>query len=172
MAVVKKALRAVCICLIAVIMISCGSGDTTEELREEPTESAVQTPLPTPRIETITVFTIDPATMSILPSRVRKNEDDDSLSYITELVLNNLEDDQIKVSGVSQEKDSAIIVFDSTAKPVTGCDAEMETLILDCFANSILDNVEGCHSVIFRTDKGAYSSENLEMGEDEIYASR
>ena len=37
---------------------------------------------------------------------------------------------------------------------VKGCSEEMEDLILECFANSILDNVEGVHAVSFCTDKG------------------
>ena len=158
------------ILVLVFCLTACGNSSAPEQkATSEPTE---ESPLPSPKMETITVFTIDPDSMAVLPSRVKKKEDDDSLMYITELVLNNLEDDNIRVSEVSMEEDKAIIVFDSTGKPVTDCDADMEGLILECFANSILDNVEGCHGVIFRTDKGAYASENITMKKDEVYASR
>lgn len=158
----------VCMCLLC----SCGSTDSPKVSDISTPAALEETPLPTPQMETITVFTIDSASMTILPSKVKKNQDDDSLSYIAELVLNNLGDDDIRLSKVEQDGDRAVLEFDSESKPVKDCDEEMESLILECFANSILDNVEGCHSVIFRTDKGAYESDNLKMGIDEAYASR
>ena len=171
----KKLTGLLCICLLAVCLCTaCGDGESDPQTSAEvsTTEPEKATATPAPAFETITVFTIDPSSMSLKASRVKKKEDDDSLEYLAQLVLDNLEDDEIRLSGVEQEGDQAVIIFDSTGKPVKGCDEEMESLILECFANSILDNAEGVHGVIFRTDKGAYESENLSMEEDEVYASR
>ena len=166
----KKYLKIISIFVLAVFVTACGSDEKPEVTPTVAPTEAVESAAPV--METITVFTFDPNTMSIIPSQVKKNKDDDSLMSITELVLNSLEDDDIQISEVQQEEDKAIIVFDSSSKPVKNCDAEIEGLILECFANSILDNVDGCHGVIFRTDKGAYKSKHLSMGEDEVYASR
>ena len=166
----KKILKIICIFALAAFVTAC-DGEAVPEDTSAPTATA-EAPSPTPVMETITIFTFDPNTMTISPSQVKKNKDDDSLMYITELVLNSLEDDEIQISEVQQEDDKAIIVFDSSSKPLKDCDAEMEGLILECFANSILENVDGCHGVIFRTEKGAYKSKNFSMGEDEVYASR
>ena len=167
----KKALKIISIIMIAAFVTACGTeeGPAPATPTAAPTEAAASE---APVMETITVFTFDPNSMTIIPSQVKKNKDDDSLMYITELVLNNLGDDDIQISDVQLEGDKAIVVFDSSSKPVKKCTAEIEGLILECFANSILDNVDGCHGVIFRTDKGAYKSKNIKMGEDEVYASR
>ena len=157
--------------LLAVMLTACSGEPSASTQAPKATESPE--PIATPQMETITIFTIDTSSMSLLPTQVKKKSDDDSPSYITDLVLENLEDDSIGVSEVSQEDDKAIIVFKADTKPIKGCDAELEPLILDCFANSILDNVEGVHSVVFRSDIGAYKSANgLEFGEDEEYASK
>ena len=165
-------LRIGIILVLMLALTACGEEAAPSATPSASSVTASSTPLPTPDMETITVFTIDPTNMTVLPSRVKKDKDDDSLMYITELVLNNLEDDSILISDVIQEEDKAIIVFDSSGKPVKGCDPVMEGLILECFANSLLDNVDGLHGVIFRTDKGAYKSDNLKMKKDEVYASR
>ena len=168
---IKKAFKIISILILTAFVTACG--EEGEPVVATPTVMPTETVASAaPVMETITVFTFDPNSMTIMPSQVRKNKDDDSLMYITELVLNNLEDDDIQISEVQQEDDKAIIVFDSSSKPVKNCTAEVESLILECFANSILDNVDGCHGVIFRTNKGAYKSKNIKMGEDEVYASR
>ena len=170
----KKLTGMLCICLLAFCLTACGGDEDPKkpEKSAEVTAEPEDTATPAPAFETITVFTIDPSSMSLKASRVKKKEDDDSLSYLSQLVLDNLEDDEIRISKVEEEGDQAIIYFDSTGKPLKGCDIDMESLILECFANSILDNLEGCHGVIFRTDKGAYESENISLGVDEVYASR
>ena len=173
----KRLTGLLCIVLLLFALTACGSDEDTVDVPEstestQTTEDKTSEPILSPNMETITVFTIDPINMAIMPSQVKKNEADDSVEYITKLVQDNLEDDEIRVASAVQEKDRAVIAFDSGSKPVKGCDEEMEDLILECFANSILDNVEGIHEVSFCTDKGPYISENKEMEADEIYASR
>ncbi len=171
----RKLTGLLCIVLLLFALTACGSDsvDTPEPTTNQTTEQEPsEEPIPSPNMETITVFTIDPANMAIMPSQVKKNEADDSVEYVTELVLQNLEDDEIRIASAISDGDRAIIAFDSESKPVKGCDEEMEDLILECFANSILDNVEGIHSISFCTEKGPYISENKEMAADEIYASR
>ena len=172
----KRLTGLLCIVLLLFALTACGSDDEKiedpESTSNTTTEDESSEPIPSPNMETITVFTIDPANMAIMPSQVKKNEADDSVEYITKLVQENLEDDEIRVFSAIQDGDRAVIAFDSESKPVKGCDEEMEDLILECFANSILDNVEGIHEVSFCTDKGRYISENKEMEADEIYASR
>ncbi len=171
----RKLTGMLCIVSMAVCLTACGEDSPKNTEEPEATEATAVSPSAAAvakKMETITVFTIDASTMSILPSRVKKKEDDDSLDYLVTLVLDNLEDDEIVIDHVEQDGDKAIIVFDSNKKPVSDCDEEMEDLILECFSNSILDNAEGIHSVIFRTDKGAYVSAYKTMKEDEVYASR
>ena len=53
-----------------------------------------------------------------------------------------------------------------------GVSADIETAMLDCMAYSLLDNLEFCSNVYFRTNEGAYESENLSLEYDESYLSK
>ena len=167
----KKRSLVLCLILCSLFVFGC-------DQKNAPTQSpSTATATKEPKFETITIFTIDTANMQITPNRVKKNEDNDSLSYICDLVEDNLDDDSIHVAEAFTETDkksddTAVIVFDKGGKPLKDCTEEMEYLILDCFANSILDNVTGCHKVVFRSSDGAYKSENVEFGKDEAYASK
>ena len=159
------------VCLLGMVFILAACESENEGPAVKMTPTPEETPLPTPELETITVFTIDSANMTAVPSRVKKNQADDSVEYIVQLVSDNLEDSEIRVSEAFMEGENAVIVFDQKSKPLKNCPADMEALILDCFSTSVLDNVDGCRGVIFRSDKGKYASDNLTLGEDEIYAS-
>ncbi len=165
-----KRLKAV-VCLFSLIFVLTACESETEGPAVDMTPTPEDTPLPTPELETITVFTIDSANMTTIPSRVKKNPGNDSVEYIVQLVADNLEDSDIRISKAYMEGDNAIIVFNPKGKPLVNCPADMETLILDCFSTSVLDNVDGCQGVIFRSEKGKYSSDNLTLEEDEVYAS-
>ena len=168
----KKLTTIACLLCLSLAMTACGSDDEGGPDKTATPATAVETAAPTPKMETITVFTIDTTHMTTVPSRVKKNEDDDSVAYIALLVADNLEDNDIRVADAYLDGENAVIVFNSKGKPLKNCSAEMETLILDCFSTSVLDNVDGCRGVIFRSDKGEYASDNLTLGEDEIYASK
>lgn len=160
------------IILFLCLFCLAGCGETSDNPSVTAKITPTDTPLPEPQMETITIFTIDPSTMSLKPSQVKKQEDDNSPGLITDLVLSNLNDDGIVVTATDLSGDTVTITFSSEGKPIRNCEEDMEYLILDCFANSILDNVDGCHKVIFRSDKGAYVSEHITMKEDEVYASK
>ncbi|MBO4394957.1 MAG: hypothetical protein J5819_01245 [Eubacterium sp.] len=165
----KRFRSIVCLLCMLFVLVACES--ETEKPAVNMTPAPEDTPLPTPELETITVFTIDSAKMTTVPSRVKKIPGNDNVDYIVQLVLDNLEDSDIHISKAFMEGENAVIVFKSKSKPLKNCSFEMETLILDCFSTSVLDNVEGCRGVIFRSDKGKYTSDNLTLDEDEIYAS-
>ena len=144
---VRKLTGLLCIVLLLFALTACGSDsvDTPEPTTNQTTEQEPsEEPIPSPNMETITVFTIDPANMAIMPSQVKKNEADDSVEYVTELVLQNLEDDEIRIASAISDGDRAIIAFDSESKPVKGCDEEMEDLIQNTLDK--LPGLESCRS--------------------------
>ena len=167
----KRIKCVICLVLCSALIFGC-------EQKAEPTQTpSAVTATKEPQFETITVFSIDTANMQLVPNRVKKNEENDSPEYICDLVLDNLDDDSIKISEVKLTKtksddDTAVVIFNAGGKPLKDCDEDMEYLILDCFANTILDNVSGGHNVVFRSTAGAYKSENIEFGENEAYASK
>ncbi len=130
-------------------------------------------PLPTQKstMETLTIYSIDSDSMSLIPVIVKKQKETLSAEYITYLVTQNLEDEDIRIDHVEQEKDTVIVSFSSKGKPVTRCSKKMENLILNCFASSLLDNVVNCGKIIYRCEDKAYKSEHRSFKRNQIYAS-
>lgn len=130
-------------------------------------------PLPTQKstMETLTIYSVDSDSMSLIPVVIKKQKKVYTAEYITYLVTQNLEDEDIKIDHVKQQKDTVIVSFLSDAKPVKGCSKKMETLILNCFASSLLDNVKGCEKIVYRCGDKAYKSENRTFLRNQIYAS-
>ena len=115
---------------------------------EIPAKTALSTPKST--MKTLTIYSIDSDTMSLIPVVVKKEEKTLTAEYITYLVTQNLEDEDVRVDHVEQQKNVVVVSFDSKAKPVKRCSKQMETLILNCFASSLLDNVKDCKKIIYR----------------------
>lgn len=139
-----------------------------------PNTATVPTSMPTQenQIETITVYSINPDSQTLVPVPVRKGKEKISEKYIVSLVLNNLMEYQIKPPVIKKKGNRLYISFSSEGEPVKNCNKKLEKLILECFANSIIDNIETCHDIIFQVDGKAYKSDNLEFGKEEIYSSR
>ncbi len=130
-------------------------------------------PLPTQKssMETLTIYSIDSDSMNLMPVVLKKQKDSMTAEYVTSLVAQNLDDDDITIDHVEQDHSIVIISFSPEGKPLAGCTKKMEKLILNCFASSILDNVTDCKKVIYRCMDGAYKSENFSFDIDEVYAS-
>ena len=77
----------------------------------------------------------------------------------------------MRVDHVEQQKNTVVVSFDSKAKPVKRCSKQMETLILNCFASSLLDNVKDCKKIIYRCKNKRYKSSHRSFGFNEVYAS-
>ena len=118
-----------------------------------------------------TIYSIDSDTMSLIPVVVKKEEKTLTAEYITYLVTQNLEDEDVRVDHVEQQKNTVVVSFDSKAKPVKRCSKQMETLILNCFASSLLDNVKDCKKIIYRCKNKRYKSSHRSFGFNEVYAS-
>lgn len=130
-------------------------------------------PMPTQKsnMETLTIYSIDSDSMSLIPVVIKKQKETYTAEYITYLVTQNLEDEDVRIDHVEQQKDTVFVSFSSKGKPVKGCSKEMETLILNCFASSLLDNAVNCENIIYRCEDKAYRSENRTFKRNQIYAS-
>lgn len=160
----KKAVNRILMMVITVLaMTGCG----------EDTQKPSATVLPTQKsaIETMTIYSINSDTMTLIPVPVKKDEKERTASYIVSLVLTNLGEEDILVNEVKMEGKKAIVSFSSKGKPIKNCNKTMENLILECFANSLLDNVKGCTQVIFRCDGKEYRSSQHNFAINEVYAS-
>ncbi len=147
------------------IMTGCQEEKNVPATTAVPTQSTV-------KIETITVYSINSDTMTLIPVSVRKtNGGQLTAQSITSLVQSGLNDDRIKVDDVIVENEKVIVSFSSKGRPVKDCNKKMENLILECFSNSLLDNVKSCKKVIFRCDGKAYHSSQYNFSINEVYAS-
>jgi hypothetical protein len=131
-------------------------------------------PVPEPSdysgIETISLYAIDSDAQDIMQITV-ENDEKLTLKTIVSLVIQNL-DEKVEVASTNIEDGKAVVTFSNNTAPIKNCDEKTERLILECFANSILDNLEECSAVIFRSKKGAYKGENFSFGKYEVYATK
>lgn len=152
-------------CLISIILCGCKDKNTVSS---DTTAAVVATRSP---METLTIYSINSDAMSLIPVSVKKVSDKNTLKYICSLVVENLDEQDVEVSECTKEGTTAIVSFSADSQPVCECSKKMEKLILDAFANSLLDNVPDCDGVIFRCEGKAYKSENRSFGKNEMYAS-
>lgn len=154
------------------IVIVLGVFLTISGCRDKNKETAV-TALPTQKstMETLAIYSVDSDTMNLIPATVKKEKRTVTPEYITGLVEDSLEDENVRVYSIKQEGERIILSFYKDGKPIRNCSKSMETLILDCFANSLLDNVAECTKVVFRCEDKAYKSEHSSFQIDEVYAS-
>ena len=147
--------------IMAILMVGLLLLNGCGEASEIPAKTALSTPK----------STMKTLTMSLIPVVVKKEEKTLTAEYITYLVTQNLEDEDVRVDHVEQQKNVVVVSFDSKAKPVKRCSKQMETLILNCFASSLLDNVKDCKKIIYRCKNKRYKSSHRSFGFNEVYTS-
>ncbi|MCR5584731.1 MAG: hypothetical protein K6F63_04770 [Lachnospiraceae bacterium] len=81
-----------------------------------------------------------------------------------------LEDESfsVKVTNARFEKTTAIVDFSADGTPGASS-PNYEASILDCIAQSIIENYESCTAVVFRIEGKEYVSSNFSFGIDEAY---
>lgn len=159
--------KVISVLLFAVLLVMGMSG--CEDGRENPLPTVV--PTPKNNMKTLTIYSINSDNATLIPVSVKKSTEKMSEKYIASLVLENLNEEEIVVDSVKKQGKKVILSFSSKGKPIQKCSKTMENLILECFSNSLLDNVKGCSEVIFRCDGKAYKSKNQSFGLNEVYAS-
>ena len=170
-----------CILLVALCLSSCSMipfEDTSDmDLTQEEIDSVQDTTpaaIATPKkrnIKTISIYTVDTVNEELMPISVPLYDNEVTPAFVTDEVINNLED-TIKVTELTVERRQIFVTLDSQYAPVKNCSKKYETLVLDCLANSLLDNLSYVDDVIFRCDTGAYHSANYEFDENEVYRSK
>lgn len=75
----------------------------------------------------------------------------------------------IGVDCITTQGDTIIVSFRDDQPPVTNVGSSVESEILDAIAQSLLDNLEGYHKVIFHVMDGPYESGHIQMDIDDVY---
>ena len=144
--------------IMAILMVGLLLLNGCGKASEIPAKTALSTPKST--MKTLTIYSIDSDTMSLIPVVVKKEEKTLTAEYITYLVTQNLEDEDVRVDHVEQQKNVVVVSFDSKAKPVKRCSKQMETLILNCFASSLLDLMKFMHRHKYIGEENEKSNHN------------
>lgn len=76
---------------------------------------------------------------------------------------------EIGIYSVTQKDSTVIVSFMSDKAPIVGVGSGAEATILNSIADSLIDNVENCKSVIFRMEDGPYESGHFVFEIDEVY---
>ena len=165
--IMKKKICIYVTALFVCLLAACGKNETAiaPSATEEPKTKTIQT------LDIYTIKSASSGDPSLSPIQVKYDKKNASLKDVINLVTENL-DEEVSVVSSKLDGDTAILNFSKKTAPVTGCSAPIEGLILDCYANSILDNVKGCKYVIVRSGTEAYESGHYSFGEDEVYASK
>lgn len=77
----------------------------------------------------------------------------------------------IGIDQVIQEENRVIVSFKSDMAPIVAVGSDVEETILNCISDSLMDNLETCKFVVFRSEGKAYESGHLAFSLDEVYAS-
>lgn len=79
---------------------------------------------------------------------------------------------EIGIDSIDDNGSSVIVSFKSDMAPISNTGSTVESTILDCISQSLLDNLEECTSVIFRMDGKQYESGHNMFGMEEAYLSK
>lgn len=120
--------------------------------------------------KTLLIYTIDGG-RRLAPLKVPITSANITPGLTVDKVLENI-DEQIVVTEIEVVKKRIYIYFSDEYAPIQKCSKKFETLILDCISNSLLDNIPYVDEVVFRSEKGAYHSENFTFEMDEVYSSK
>lgn len=75
----------------------------------------------------------------------------------------------IGIESVTTKDDAVIVSFKSDKAPLKNVGSGLEESILNAIAQSITDNLDDYHKVIYRVEGGPYQSGHIELGIDEVY---
>lgn len=91
--------------------------------------------------------------------------------FIVDEVVKSFEETglEIGIESVVTEGDTVIVDFSSDKAPLVNVGSGVEATILDCIAQSLVDNLEGHNKVIYRVEGKAYESGHIMLDYDEVY---
>lgn len=75
----------------------------------------------------------------------------------------------IGIESVTVEDDTVIVSFYSDKAPLYNTGSGFEAAILNAIAQSLTENLDNIHKVVYRVEGGPYSSGHIELDIDEVY---
>lgn len=120
----------------------------------------------------LSLYTIDYDTYECTPtvSVIQEKSEINAKLIINEVIANFKEN--VVVKDIVENSDNIIVCFSDDAAPVKNVSEKMEYAMLDCIAYSLLDNLDYCNEVYFRSNDETYESRYIYMNQNEPYISK
>lgn len=118
------------------------------------------------------IYTVDASTAKVVRSTVMVRDDTDiTPALVIDCIVESLKDESLNLSfdGIEYSDGVCVVDFDDSIYTIAGKSADLEDAILDCIAQSVLDNVDGCMKIIYRIHNEAYSTVNRHFAYDFVY---
>ena len=118
------------------------------------------------------IYTVNASTMRVVSTTVMVREDTEMTpALVADYIVDSLKDESLNLSfdGIEYSDGVCVVDFDDSIFTIAGKSADLENAILDCIAQSVLDNVEGCTKGIYRIHNEAYSTVNRHFAYDFVY---
>ena len=172
--------------VIGIFLVVCLAGclRKTQENDLKPTSAPLNTEIPTsvptptdsvsneiPELKNdIIIYSLNSVDFSKVAIPVMIDSEKLTLFDLVKKITVALEDESfsVKVGNARFEKTTAIVDFVPEGSPGVSSPT-YEASILDCFAQSIIENYESCTAVVFRIDGKEYVSSNFHFEIDEAY---
>lgn len=156
--------------LLCVIVSSCGSkGERTTVQSSIPQKTQNVTEVEEVGIP---IYTIDMVSMqSVCETVYLMNGEKISLNKVVEetVKLFQTKNIEIEISDIKQKNGIAYISFAKDSVPVVNSSKDVEEIILESIAKSVIDNCREIEKIVFQVESDAYISENIQLGKEEIY---
>lgn len=154
--------------LVFSLVILCSCGDASHSAREDENTNSTEGN----ESGELSIYTIDYDNLESVPSvSVIDPDTKVTAAIIVDEVIANFKE-SVSINDIEENSDSVIVYFTYGKAPMAGVSAGMETAMLDCIAYSLLDNLDYCSAVYFRSNSGNYKSENIELENDEPYITK
>ena len=179
----KKNLLFCLLIVLAVVLCAC-----RKDPKEPDTPDTEASPTPTAAADKVTIapvisggginlvakmiYTVNASTMRVVSTTVMVREDTEMTpALVADYIVDSLKDESLNLSfdGIEYSDGVCVVDFDDSIFTIAGKSSDLEDAILDCIAQSVLDNVEGCTEVIYRIHNEAYSTVNRHFAYDFVY---
>lgn len=174
----KKYLFLVLCVLICVMTAGCKSNKQSPVITPTATPSGIisttldkQRPS-VPETKELTIYTISSDFSELVETYVLlAKETDINSRIVTDNVVESLSDISldVKICGVTEANGRVVVDFASDCPPAKDVSMNVEELILDAIAQSILDNISDSVEVGFTMEGNDYRSDNLHLEKTEAY---
>lgn len=119
----------------------------------------------------LSIYSINYSTLECEPSVIVIPKDtvvDEN--YIVKEVTANFKE-TVVIDKITKKDGGVTVSFAGGSAPAVNVSTEMEEVMLDCIAYSLMDNVKGCGKIFFRIEDAPYEGVNITLGYDEPYIS-